>query len=94
MIAILKLYSTSSTEIHEFLRKFYNHNIIPKPIDYWEKEFVNPLEMSDLIAAFIDNKDTCSSTSMWISVDRGVFIQIKKDNYNHFIQYLYERYPY
>ena len=50
--------------------------------------------MADIIAAFIDNKECFLNTNLWVSIDSGVFINIKEDNYNYFIQYLYERYPY
>ena len=52
------------------------------------------LDMADLIAAFVDNKEMYKNTNLWVSIDSGVFINIKDDNYNYFIQYLYERYPY
>ena len=94
MISMLRLYSTNPIEINRFLTMFFGNNIdLINPL-YWEKSFNNPLEMADMIAAFIDNNETFSSTNMWISIDKGVFINIKDDNYNLFIQYLFERYPY
>lgn len=94
MISKLKLYSTDSNEILNFLYSFYNGSLDLKCALYWEKTFSNPLQMADFIAAFVDNKDKFLSTNLWVSIDLGVFINIKEDNYNHFIQYLYERYPY
>ncbi|MBQ3408828.1 MAG: hypothetical protein IJH12_06480 [Clostridia bacterium] len=90
----LKLYSTDSNEILDFLESFYGKSIKSNSSLYWEKEFQNPLDMADFIAAFVDNKDIFSNTNLWVSIDTGVFINIKEDNYNYFIQYLFERYPY
>lgn len=95
MVSKLKLYSTDSNEILDFLELFYNNQVMQNynPL-FWEKSFQNPLEMADIIAAFVDNKDMFVNTNLWVSVDFGVFINIKEDNYNSFIQYLFERYPY
>lgn len=90
----LKFYSTDSYEIINFLNTFYNGYITVKNSLYWEQNFKNPLEMADIIAAFVDNKEKYKSTNLWVSIDSGVFINIKEDNYNYFIQYLFERYPY
>ena len=90
----LKFYSTDSNEILNFLNVFYNGHINVTKSLYWEQNFKNPLEMADLIAAFIDNKEKYKNTNLWVSIDSGVFINIKEDNYNYFIQYLFERYPY
>lgn len=94
MVSTLKLYSTNSKEIPRFTYMFYLKNEHFENPLYWEKDFYNPLEMSDVIAAFIDNKELFNNTNMWVSIDLGVFINIKEDNYNNFIQYLFERYPY
>lgn len=94
MISILKLYSTSKNEISDFLKKYYSLNTTPDITTYWEKDFLNPIEMCDFVAAFIDNNYLYPSTNLWVSIDTGVFINIKDDNYNYFIQYMFERYPY
>ncbi|MBP3707791.1 MAG: hypothetical protein J6J36_04190 [Clostridia bacterium] len=94
MNSILKLCSTSENEIPDFLKKFYSLNIAPDNTTYWGKKFLNPVEMCDLVAAFIDNNDLYPFTNLWISIDTGVFINIKDDNYDYFIQYMFERYPY
>lgn len=90
----LKFYSTDSNEMIDFLKSFFDDQIELSSASYWEKEYNNPIDMSDIIAAFIDNKDRFLNTNLWVSIDSGVFINIKEDNYNYFIQYLYERYPY
>lgn len=93
MVSRLKLYSTDSNEILNFLDSFYNKPLSLSSSLYWEKKFDNPLEMVDIIAAFVDNKEKFINTNLWVSIDSGVFINVKEDNYNYFIQYLYERYP-
>lgn len=94
MNATVKLYSNKLGEILSFLNSFFSKKMnLSNPL-YWEKIFPNPIEIADIVAAFVDNKDSFSNTNMWISVDSGVFINIKEDNYNLFIQYLFERYPY
>lgn len=94
MNSTVKLYSTKSGEISDFLKSFFIANIELNNSLYWEKVFLNPIEIADIVAAFIDNKEQFSNTNMWVSIDTGVFINIKEDNYNFFIQYLFERYPY
>lgn len=90
----LKFYSTDSNELIDFLKSFYDYLIDVPSASYWEKEYLNPIDMADIIAAFIDNKEKFENTNLWVSIDSGVFINIKDTNYNYFIQYLYERYPY
>ena len=90
----LKFYSTDSNELIDFLRSFFDDQIKIDSSSYWEKDYQNPLDMADLIAAFVDNKEMYKNTNLWVSIDSCVFINIKDDNYNYFIQYLYERYPY
>lgn len=94
MVSELRLYSNSTDEIPRFLNLFYLQDISLENPLFWEKNFSNPLEMADLIAAFVDNRDLFFQTNMWVNIDVGVFINIKEDNYNYFIQYLFERYPY
>lgn len=94
MNSTVKLYSESSAELCKFLEKFFSTIITLNNAHYWEKHYQNPIEIADIVAAFIDNKDNYSNTNMWVSIDKGVFINIKEDNYNFFIQYLFERYPY
>ena len=94
MVSALRLYSNNSEEIPRFLNLFYLQDLnLENPL-FWEKNFSNPLEMADLIAAFVDNRELFCQTNMWANIDVGVFINIKEDNYNYFIQYLFERYPY
>lgn len=59
----------------------------------WQKEYANPVEMVDIIGAYVENIDEYNLT-MWISLDSGVFIKVTEDNADELIRYLYERYPY
>ena len=94
MSNIVRLYSTNSDELNIFLNKIYEFPIHLKNSHYWENLYSNPIELADIVAVFIDNNDVYSHVNMWISIDSGVFINIRNDNYNSFIKYLYERYPY
>lgn len=93
MGAIINLYSDRNGEISKFLLHFYEHNIPLKNDLKWEKVFENPVEVADIIGAFIDNKDFYK-INMWVSLDEGAFINVTENNVDNLIKYLYERYPY
>lgn len=95
MNSIVKIYSSNISEVQSFLGLFYLKNIsLDKSNTYWQTTFANPVEISDVVAAFIDNKDKYPSSNMWVSLDKNVLINITEQNYNAFIKYLFERYPY
>ncbi len=92
MKAKLILFSKSDNEINDFLNKFYSRTTS----DYttvWKKEFTNPVEISEFIAAYVDN-NSLFNFEMWLSLDKDVFIKISHSNSNIIIKYLFERYPY
>lgn len=95
MKPIVRIYTKKIEELNYFLKLFYsqeyNYNIDDC---FWEVSFDNPVQISDIASAFIDNKDSFPMCNMWVSLDSGVFINITKDNCNSFIKYLFERYPY
>lgn len=95
MKPIVRIYTKKIEELNKFLKLFYyeEYNFDINEV-FWESTFDNPTEISDIAAAFVDNKDSFPSCSMWISLDSGVFIYINQDNCNSFIKYLFERYPY
>ena len=95
MKSIVRIYTNNKEELEIFLGAFYSNvfNSISEK-GYWEKEFDNPIEISDIVGAFIDNKNELPSCNLWVSLDYGVFINITNDNCDSFIKYLYERYPY
>ena len=93
MGTIVDLYSDKKGEISRFLSDFYKKNIPLKNELKWEKDFDNPVEMADMMGAFIDNKDLYK-INMWISLDEDAFINITEHNVDKIIRYLYERYPY
>lgn len=93
MSAVVDIYSQSSDEIKNFLDKFYNDTIDISNALKWEKSFENPVEISDIIGAFIDNSDDFK-INMWVSLDEGFFININSHNADKIIRYLFERYPY
>ena len=93
MQASVSLYSNKKGELNNFLSRFYNTDLEIYDNLKWEKKYANPLELAEIIGIFIDNSDDYNIT-MWISLDRNIFIYISKDNANDIIKYLFERYPY
>ena len=93
MVAKVILFSYKYGEINTFLSKYYTTNVRTKHSLSWQKDFSNPLDMSDLIGAYADNIDSYEIT-MWISLDVDIFIKITDKNVNNVIKYLLERYPY
>ena len=93
MLVTVKLHSNKKDEINKFLSKFYNTDLNISEDLNWKKEYKNPIEISDIIGAFIDNKDSFN-LSMWICLDKDIFIKINDSNANEIIRYLFERFPY
>lgn len=93
MNAIVDLYSSKEKDIYLFLTKFYDNIVCDEKTMKWEKIYNNPIEMVDIVGAFIDNNDKYS-INMWICIDDNFFINVTDNNANKIIKYLYERYPY
>lgn len=89
----VNLYSENSKELEKFLSLFYNSSLHIKNSLKWEHKYKNPIEIAEIIGIFIDNFDNFKIT-MWISLDKGVYIHVTEENANNLIKYLYERYPY
>ncbi len=97
MKAKIILLGSNPDEINNFLNKFYsNESNIESDMCHslsWQKEFLNPVEITEFIAAFVDNSSSFDLI-MWITLDEDVFIKISPSNSNSIIKYLFERYPY
>ena len=93
MKARIILFSNKCDEIENFLNKFYSNKSNYIESTSWQKEFLNPVEISEFIAAFADNNNSFD-IAMWVSLDEDVFIKITPSNSNNIIKYLFERYPY
>lgn len=94
MKTIVNLYSSKQGEIKRFIENYEEKNIDVKSSSLkWEKEYLNPIEISDIIGVFIENNDKYQ-VNMWISLDEGIFINITDNNADPIIRYLFERYPY
>ena len=93
MVAKVVLFSEKEAEINRFLSSFYDNTLDICNKLSWQKEFSNPIEISEIIAAFIDNINDFD-INMWITLDRNVFINISSSNADIIIKYLFERYPY
>ena len=89
----ISLYSPENGEINRFLTSFYNKKIhLPNDLKY-NIAFENPIEMTNMIATFIENNDKYK-INMWISLDKGIFINVTDYNADKLIRYIFERYPY
>ena len=93
MQASVNLISNKKGELNNFLSRFYNTNLEIYDSLSWQKKYANPLELAEIIGTFIDNIDDYDIT-MWISLDKDVFISVSEDNADDIIKYLYERYAY
>ena len=93
MKAKVILFSNQSSEINNFLNKFYSTKSNHSSSTSWKREFPNPVEITEFIAAFADNSHSFDIV-MWISLDENIFIRISPSNSNSIIKYLFERYPY
>ena len=89
----VNLYSKNSKELERFLSSFYNSSFNINNNLNWEHNYKNPIEITEIIGAFVDNFEDFK-IMMWISLDKGVYIHVTKDNANGLIKYLYERFPY
>ena len=91
----VNLYSSKTGEIKRFLSSFYSSNekfSVTNDLK-WEKTYDNPVEISDMIGALIDNDDKFD-INMWVCLDQDIFINVTPANSDTIIRYLYERYPY
>ena len=96
MIAKVFLFSSNHENINTFLNKFYNSSSLKNfniSNSAWSKNFNNPLDISELAAAYADNFHS-NNLNMWISLDFGLFIKVSPSNVNDIFKYLFERYPY
>lgn len=89
----VNLISEDSYELEKFLSSFYNSSFDINDNLNWEHKYSNPVELAEIIGAYVDNLDNFNIV-MWISLDKGVYINVTTDNANSLIKYLYERYPY
>lgn len=89
----VNIYSNIKGEIRNFLEEFYSKKLILNNELSWSKKYNSPFELIDIISCYIDNKEKFEIT-IWISLDKHVFIYITENNINDLIKYIYERYPY
>ena len=62
MKAKVILFSNKSNEITDFLNKFYSTKSDHSDSTSWQKEFPNPVEITEFIAAFADNSNSFDIT--------------------------------
>ena len=90
--AKLKIYSETKNDIENFLSKFYDSEYILENKNYYEITFNHPQKMLDIISCYSDNSDQFN-ISLWISLDKDIYILITQNNIDEIIKYIYERYP-
>ena len=88
MVSEVILFTYKSGEIDNFLNRFYSSSSFINNNSYIKLSFLNPLELSELIAAFSDN-NTLFDIDMWISLDKDVFIKISPLNADIIIKYIF-----
>ncbi len=93
MNTIVSLYSIKKDEIKKFLSSFFGKEICLKNPLHWSMGYENPVAMADIIGTFIDNNNKFQ-INMWISLDKGYYINVTDQNADNIIRYLFERYPY
>ena len=93
MLVTVKLRSKKKNEINKFLSKFYDTNMDISENLTWQQIYKNPIEISDIIGAYIDNFDSYD-IKMWISLDKDIYINISQENGDKVIRYLFEIFPY
>ena len=89
----VNLYSENSKELERFLSSFYNASFNINNVLNWEHKYENPIEITEIIGALVDNFEDFK-IMMWVSLDKGVYIHVTKENADGLIRYLYERFPY
>jgi len=93
MLVSVHLYSKQKGELDRFLSLFYNTEFDIKDHLSWEKQYKNPVELAEIVGTFIDNCEDFNVT-MWVCLDKNVYVHITKENADDIIKYLYERFPY
>ena len=89
----VNLYSENSKELEKFLCSFYNSSIDINNNLNWEHKYENPIEITEIIGTFADNFEDFK-IMMWVSLDKGLYINVTEENADNLIRSLYERYPY
>ena len=89
----INFYSEKKGEIKKFLELYYSKNLNIETYLSYTLHYENPIDMIDIISCFIDNNEKFQ-ISLWISLDKDVYILLTDTNINSIIKYIYERYPY
>lgn len=89
----VNLCSNKSIELEKFLSLFYDSSFSLNKDLSWKKNYNNPIEIVEIIGTYADNLDKFEIT-MWVSIDKDVFINVTEKNADSLIKYIYERFPY
>ena len=89
----VNLYSINKNDINNFLKFFYDEDLHLENKLKHSLYFEAPNQMIDLISALIENNEKYKINT-WISLDKGIFINVTQYNLDSLIRYIYERFPY
>lgn len=92
MLSSINIFSEKKGEINRFLSSYYNTDLEIANKLNWHKAYRNPVEMTDLIGVFIDNRENFK-ISLWVCLDHDVYIRVSDNNADKLIRYIYQRYP-
>lgn len=92
MVSSINIISEKKGEINKFLSSYYNTDLEISNKLNWHKAYQNPIDMTDLIGVFIENRDKYQ-ISLWVCLDTDVYIRVSNRNADKLIRYIYERYP-
>jgi len=92
MLSSINIFSDKKGEINKFLSSYYNTNLEIHNQLNWHKSFRNPVEMTDLIGVFIENRENYK-ISLWVCLDADVYIRVSNKNADKLIRYIFQRYP-
>ena len=87
------LFTENKSTLNQFLNKFYGKPINLENNLNFEKNFENPVDMVELISTLVDNNEKYN-ISIWITLDKNLYINITEHNLDKVIRYIFERYPY
>lgn len=92
MRSSVNIFSEKKGEINRFLSSYYNTDLEIYNKLNWHKSYKNPVEMTDLIGVFVENRENFR-ISLWVCLDHDVYVRVSDKNADNLIRYIYERYP-
>ena len=85
MFSTINLFSEKKGEIEKFLKLYFNENYKIENNLYFQKEYSNPIDMIEIMSAFVDNSEKFE-IAFWICLDENIFININDFTLNDIIK--------